>query len=92
MVEVNDLNDILFLDIETVPQQPSYDKLDDRWKKLWNKKAVTLLKKGEEISPEILYERAGIYAEFGKIVDFLLSKGFLLAFSSTFQPFVSSKR
>jgi hypothetical protein len=34
---------------------------------LWDKKAV-LLARNEEIDSEELYERAGIYAEFGKIV------------------------
>ena len=29
---------ILFIDIETVGQQPSYDKLDDHTKELWAKK------------------------------------------------------
>ena len=33
------LSNILFLDIETVSQQPSFEDLPDEWKSLWNKKA-----------------------------------------------------
>jgi 3'-5' exonuclease len=62
------LANILFLDIETVPQQPDYNSLPDDWKELWNTKSATLLKYHEEETKESLYPRAGIYAEFGKIV------------------------
>lgn len=57
---------ILFIDIETVPQCDGYDKVDDRLQKLWDKKAAYFLKDDE--SPADVYQRAGIYAEFGKIV------------------------
>ena len=60
-------NQILFLDIETVAQFPLYDEIPERLRLLWNKKAA-LLARGEEADPEQLYDRAGIYAEFGKIV------------------------
>jgi 3'-5' exonuclease len=62
------LGNILFLDIETVPQQPGYDALPEEWKELWSTKSVSLLKYHEEETKESLYPRAGIYAEFGKIV------------------------
>jgi predicted PolB exonuclease-like 3'-5' exonuclease len=62
------LNNILFLDIETVPQQPDYNSLLDDWKKLWDLKSASLLKYREEETRESLYPRAGIYAEFGRIV------------------------
>jgi len=61
-----DLQQILFIDIETVPQVPQYDLLDESWKKLWDKKAQFLIK--NEQMPSDVYERAGIYAEFGKII------------------------
>jgi len=60
-------NQIVFLDIETCSQYPNYKKLPSRLKLLWDKKA-SLLKREKEDSPENLYGRAGIYAEFGKIV------------------------
>ena len=69
----NDMENILFLDIETVPEAPSFEHLDDRWKKLWTHKAKRLTKNDE--TPEELYPRAGIYAEFGKII--CISVGFL---------------
>jgi uncharacterized protein YprB with RNaseH-like and TPR domain len=62
------LNNILFLDIETVPQFPSYDAVPELGKEFWNKKAQALRKDKEFDTPETLYDRAGIYAEFGKIV------------------------
>lgn len=58
---------ILFLDVETVPQYRDYDAVPDDKKKFWNHKA-SLIRKSETDTPETLYERAGIYAEFGKIV------------------------
>jgi len=62
------LHNILFLDIETVPQSPSYIDLTDDWKKLWDTKSTSLVKYHEGQTNETLYPRAGIYAEFGKIV------------------------
>ena len=62
------LHNILFLDIETVPQSPSYIDLSDDWKKLWDTKSTSLVKYHEGQTNETLYPRAGIYAEFGKIV------------------------
>lgn len=57
---------ILFIDIETVPQHPNYSDVPEQFQKLWDKKAQFFLK-DEETSSDI-YQRAGIYAEFGKIV------------------------
>lgn len=57
---------MLFLDVETVPQFEAYHKLPPAWQDHWNYKAGFLAK--EEETPEMLYQRAGIYAEFGKIV------------------------
>lgn len=62
------LQNILFLDIETVPQHPSFDLMRDEWKALWTKKAESLLRNRENETAESIYERAGIYAEFGKII------------------------
>ncbi|MFM7758714.1 MAG: 3'-5' exonuclease, partial [Crocinitomicaceae bacterium] len=58
---------ILFLDIETVPQTYSYQDLDEKTRELFN--AKTRFSQSEEKSFEMLYnERGGILAEFGKIV------------------------
>jgi DNA polymerase elongation subunit (family B) len=64
---------ILFIDIETVPAIERYDMLPDAMKKLWDRKAERL-PRGDRLdtdsprSPSEMYERAGIYAEFGKII------------------------
>lgn len=65
---MHSLQNILFLDIETVSQQPSYDFLDTGWKQLWDKKAEQLLRLKPELSPADIYGRSAIYAEFGKII------------------------
>ncbi len=67
MLENLDLTKILVLDIETVPLAPSFDDLNDTWKDLWLKKAQTLRREEGQTDLD-LYPRAGIYAEFGKIV------------------------
>lgn len=60
------LDHILFLDIETVPQSRLFTDLDETSQVLWEQK--TQYQRKEEISAEDFYERAGIWAEFGKIV------------------------
>ncbi|MBN2214738.1 MAG: 3'-5' exonuclease [Bacteroidales bacterium] len=57
---------ILFLDIETVPQYTSYHEMPENLQHLWDKKASYIRK--EDQTPEELYPRAAIYAEFGRIV------------------------
>jgi predicted PolB exonuclease-like 3'-5' exonuclease len=61
-------NNILFLDIETVPQYSTYNEVPDEWKSLWKHKAAYLIRNKEEETVETIYNKAGIYAEFGKIV------------------------
>jgi uncharacterized protein YprB with RNaseH-like and TPR domain len=61
-------HNILFLDIETVPQFSGYKDLPDDWRQLWDTKSASLVKYHEGQTNETLYPRAGIYAEFGKIV------------------------
>ena len=67
MLEKIDDSKILFLDIETVPQYPTFEELNPRFNALWTKKSHSLAKSPDD-TPESLYNRAGIYAEFGKIV------------------------
>ena len=61
------MESILFLDIETVPAFSSYAEMPERMKKCWDKKAQSF-KKTDDDTSESLYQRAGIYAEYGKIV------------------------
>jgi len=57
---------VLFLDIETVPQVYNFNELDEKSAELYTLKTKFLQKDGA--TPEEVYERAGVYAEFGKIV------------------------
>ena len=60
------LQNILFLDIETVPEVYEYSKLPASTKELWDKKMQHYRKENEK--DEEVYKRAGIYAEFAKVV------------------------
>lgn len=62
------VNNILFLDIETVPQYSSYNELPEEWKSLWDLKASFITRNKDSETAESVYPRAGIYAEFGKII------------------------
>ena len=66
MIERLQLEHILFLDIETVPQHQNFSDLDTTEQGLYANKTKYLRK--DEYTPEDFYERAGIWAEFGKIV------------------------
>ena len=68
------INKILFLDIETVPMVSDYDKLPENFRRLWDKK-FERIKKNEDDTPDIIFGRAGIYSEFGKII--CISVGFI---------------
>lgn len=65
MLKKLNLENILFLDIETVPEFAGHNQLSPEMQELWDKKSA--YQRNDE-SPEAFYERAGIWAEFGKIV------------------------
>ncbi len=67
------LESILFLDIETVPMSGTMEDLPEPFRHLWEKKAETILRQEEKGADE-KFERAGIYAEFGKVI--CISNGF----------------
>ncbi len=54
---------ILFIDIETVPQYYPYDALPDELKRLWEEKMASRPEK----TPDEHYGKSGIYAEFAKV-------------------------
>jgi len=60
------LDNILFLDIETVPETEHFSDLDSDFQELFAQK--TQYQRKEDVSAEEFYERAGIWAEFGKII------------------------
>lgn len=66
---------ILFFDIETVPQTFDYNELDEKGQGLWDRK-TRFIQQREDLNAEEVYEKAGIYAEFGKVV--CISLGFVL--------------
>ncbi len=66
--DLKDLKNILFIDIETVSETEYLSDLPDSLKSLWLKKAI-YLKNDEELDADTFYlKKAGIYAEFGKII------------------------
>jgi uncharacterized protein YprB with RNaseH-like and TPR domain len=60
------LNNILFLDIETVPEKENWNQLSTEMQELFEKK--TQYQRKEEVTAADFYDRAGIWAEFGKII------------------------
>lgn len=74
MLQKINLENILFLDIETVPLQPSFELLSTENQEMFANK--TAYQRREGIAVEDFYERAGIWAEFGKIV--CISVGYFL--------------
>lgn len=73
MIDAIDISNVLFLDIETVSEKSSYSELNDAFKSLWQKKSKQILRKYDEDieeseASELYTERAGIFAEFGKII------------------------
>ena len=73
MIDKIDITNVLFLDIETVSGHRSFDDLTPEFQKLWKLKCKSILRKyDEEITTEeaaeTYTEKAGIFAEFGKIV------------------------
>ena len=66
MIEKINLNNILFLDIETVPEAANYNELDADMQGLYEQK--TQYQRKDDFTAEEFYDRAGIWAEFGKII------------------------
>ncbi len=61
------LNKLFVIDIETVPQSPDYTLLSIEWQRRWWQKIAKTIP--ESTTPEDSYrQKAGIMAEFGKIV------------------------
>jgi uncharacterized protein YprB with RNaseH-like and TPR domain len=60
------LNNILFLDIETVPQEENWNSLSKTTQELFEQK--TKYQRKDEFTAAQFYEKAGIWAEFGKII------------------------
>lgn len=66
MISKINLENILFLDIETVPETQHFSDLEATKQALWEHKSQYQRKHDE--TSEDFYQRAGIWAEFGKII------------------------
>jgi len=71
-----ELRDILFLDIETVASTDDFNSLEERMKAQWVRKAGFFKRRTEQSDEDLYHERAGIYAEFGKIICIAVGKFF----------------
>ena len=66
MLEKIKIENVLFLDIETVPQYSDFNSVPENFKEFWDKKSTYF--RDENQSASDVYQRAGIYSEFGKII------------------------
>ena len=79
MLQKINLHNVLFLDIETVPLQENFSDLSETEQQLFSDK--TAYQRAEEQSASSFYQKAGIWAEFGKII--CISVGY---FASKYRP------
>ena len=70
MLDQLKFQNILFLDVETAPLVYKYSDLDETIRKFWDNK----FRYQQAESPESQYKKAGIYAEFAKVI--CISVGF----------------
>lgn len=63
---MDNLFDLLIIDIETVPKVQSFENLSNNWQELWDEKVSKTMP--ELSSEESFKKKAGILAEFGKII------------------------
>lgn len=71
-----DLANILFLDIETVAIVDRYANLNERLKTQWARKSSFFKREENQTDEDVFNLRAGIYAEFGKVVTIAVGKFF----------------
>ena len=76
------LENLILIDIETVPQHPNFDSLNDEWKQLWDEKTQRSLPDFTSAA-EFYPQRAGVMAEFAKII--CISIGFFTKHGNTLQ-------
>src|SRR5438132_9379868 len=69
-----EFKDVLFLDIETVAITESHNQLNERFKTQWARKASFLKRQEDQTDEDLFYDRAGIYAEFGRIIVIAIGK------------------
>ena len=75
METIKNFKNTLFIDIETVSGSENFSSISDRMKDFWVKKAKNLANPANISFEEMYFERAALYAEFGKII--VVGLGFL---------------
>ena len=75
METIKNFKNTLFIDIETVSGSDNFSSISDRMKDFWVKKAKNLANPANISFEEMYFERAALYAEFGKII--VVGMGFL---------------
>lgn len=69
MFSPSEIENILFLDIETASAAPVYADLPERMQTLWDKKSRRYQRQEPDMDPPELYTaKAGIHAEFARVV------------------------
>ena len=76
------LENLLLIDIETVPEFPVFEELNDDWKILWQEKVQRSLPENTSAA-EFYPQRAGVMAEFAKVI--CISIGFFKKESNAVQ-------
>lgn len=75
METIKNFKNTLFIDIETVSGSENFSSISDKMKEFWVKKAKNLVNPANISLEEMYFERAALYAEFGKII--VVGMGFL---------------
>lgn len=65
--EVN-LEKVMVLDIETAPIVSQFEELSHTMQKLWTEKAKRIQRPDENYTASELFQKAGIFSEFGRVV------------------------
>jgi 3'-5' exonuclease len=76
MKSFKELKNILLLDIETVGCVEKHSQLNERLKSQWSRKASFFKRDEGQSDEDLFHEKAGIYAEFGKIIVIAVGKYF----------------
>ena len=74
---MKDLSNVLFLDIETVSNVEDYSELPENLKPLWDRKASFQKDYDGYNESKLYYQRAGIFAEFGRVIVISIGQIFL---------------
>jgi len=75
METIKNFKNTLFIDIETVSGSENFSSISDKMKEFWVKKAKNMVNPANISLEEMYFERAALYAEFGKII--VVGMGFL---------------